>query len=118
VATIVPRDISVNKQAGELTIEWTDGHLSVYPLSLVREACPCASCRGGHEAMRDTPDPQVFLRPRVVSAATRLQQVEPVGAYALNFIWEDGHRFGIYTWSYLRALCPCPICRQEAAYGG
>jgi len=36
--------------------------------------------------------------------------VAPVGNYALQFGWSDGHDTGIYTFEYLRKLCPCPEC--------
>ncbi len=42
--------------------------------------------------------------------ALRLLRAEPVGNYALSLIWSDGHSTGIYTWEYLRDLCPCPEC--------
>jgi DUF971 family protein len=29
-----------------------------------------------------------------------------VGNYALQPSWDDGHSTGIYTWEYLRYLCP------------
>jgi DUF971 family protein len=36
--------------------------------------------------------------------------VAPVGNYALQFGWSDGHDTGIYTFDYLRKLCPCLRC--------
>jgi DUF971 family protein len=36
--------------------------------------------------------------------------VEPVGNYALRFRWSDGHDTGIYTFDFLRRLCPCAEC--------
>lgn len=90
---------------------WSDGHQSVYGFSLLRMACPCAECRGGHANMRSDPDPAVFSLPDLDSPATRLSNLEAVGTYALTPIWEDGHHYGIYNWNYLRALCPCPVCR-------
>ena len=36
---------------------------------------------------------------------------EPVGRYALRFTWNDGHMHGIYSWDYLRDVCPCQECR-------
>jgi DUF971 family protein len=38
--------------------------------------------------------------------SNELERLEPVGNYALQPIWKDGHAFGIYTWEYLRQLCP------------
>jgi DUF971 family protein len=61
--------------------------------------------------MRSEPDPEVFSLPLEDTPATRLRTVEAVGTYAIMIEWEDGHHFGIYNWNYLRALCPCPICR-------
>ena len=52
-----PTSITVNKKTREFTVNWDDGHVSVYPFSLLRAGCPCASCRGGHENMRSEPGP-------------------------------------------------------------
>jgi DUF971 family protein len=112
MSEVVPTGITVNRQTNEMTIPWNDGHVSLYSFSLVRKACPCAECRGGHSNMRSEPDPEVFSTPIVDSPSTRVRSVEPVGSYAITIEWEDGHRYGIYTWNYLRALCPCPICRK------
>jgi DUF971 family protein len=106
-----PTGITANRQTAELLIDWDDGHHSVYSFSLLRQACPCAACRGGHENMRSEPDPEVFNLPDEDSPATRMRNLEAIGTYAITVEWEDGHHYGIYNWNYLRALCPCPICR-------
>lgn len=109
-----PTGITADRQLAELTITWDDGHTSIYPFALLRAACPCAECRGGHENMRSEPDPDVFSVALEDTPAARLRNLEGVGSYAITIEWEDGHHFGIYNWNYLRALCPCPICRVEA----
>lgn len=114
MSTYKPAGITANRHTRELTIVWNDSHVSVYSFTLLRNACPCAECRGGHEHMGTKPDPQVFSLPDTDILATRLRNLEAVGTYALTIEWEDGHHFGIYNWSYLRALCPCPDCRQES----
>jgi DUF971 family protein len=106
-----PTGITANRSSSQLIIDWSDGHHSTYSFSLLRHACPCASCRGGHEGMSPTPDPLVFSLQDEDTPATRLSNIEAVGSYAFTIEWEDGHHYGIYTWSFLRALCPCPICR-------
>ena len=111
-----PTGITANRSTREITISWSDGHTSVYPFALLRHACPCAACRGGHEGMRSEPDPEVFLMPDEDIPETRLRNLEAVGTYAITFEWEDGHHYGIYTWGYLRTLCPCPICRGGTNY--
>jgi DUF971 family protein len=109
-----PTAITANRQTRELSITWSDGHQSVYRFSLLRHACPCAECRGGHENMRSEPDPAVFTMGDEDNPATRLRNLEAVGTYALTPEWEDGHHFGIYNWNYLRLLCPCEACRLKA----
>lgn len=109
---IIPTSITADKPAGLLLIQWKDGHLSRMPFGLLRAACPCAECRGGHENMRSEPDPDVFAVILPKSPATEIRIIEPVGSYALTIEWEDGHHFGIYNWRYLRLLCPCAKCRQ------
>ena len=109
-----PTGITADRTTSILTIAWSDGHTSHYPFSLLRNACPCASCRGGPENMRSTPDPFVFDLPVEDSPRTHLVNLEAVGSYAITIAWEDGHHYGIYNWSYLRALCPCPQCLSGA----
>ena len=118
MSEIRPTGITANRDTALLTIEWSDAHTSIYPFALVRRACPCAECRGGHANMGGTPDPDWFAIEIEDTPQTRLHNIEPVGAYALTIEWEDGHHFGIYNWNYLRALCPCPVCRAEAAQAG
>ena len=111
MSEIIPTGITANRETSELIIEWKDGHVSRIPFSLLRNACPCAECRGGHDNMGSTPPPEVFQLELEDSPRTHLSNIEAVGAYALNPHWEDGHQFGIFIWEYLRALCPCPICQ-------
>jgi len=106
-----PTGITADREKREFIITWNDGHSSVYSFSLLRNACPCAECRGGHENMSSKPDPGVWSFPEENTLRTSLRNVEAVGAYAVTIEWEDGHHFGIYNWNYLRALCPCPECR-------
>lgn len=106
-----PVAINADRTHSEMTISWKDGHTSVYPFELLRVACPCASCRGGHENMRSEPDVSFFDMHIGDSPKTHIGKIEPVGSYAITIGWEDGHSYGIYSWHYLRRLCPCPQCR-------
>ena len=38
------------------------------------------------------------------------RKIELVGQYAVHFEFSDNHRTGIYSFEYLRELCPCEIC--------
>jgi DUF971 family protein len=35
---------------------------------------------------------------------------EPVGRYAVQFTFSDGHATGIYSFEHLRKICPCSEC--------
>jgi DUF971 family protein len=54
--------------------------------------------------MRDTPDPEVFTIPLHDARENEMTDLQAVGNYGITIAWADGHKFGIYTWSYLRAL--------------
>jgi DUF971 family protein len=42
-----------------------------------------------------------------------LIDIRPIGNYAIEFHWRDGHSTGIYTYDYLRSLCPCSECASS-----
>jgi DUF971 family protein len=40
----------------------------------------------------------------------RVEDVEPVGRYALQFRFSDGHDTGIFSYNFLRRICQCDVC--------
>jgi DUF971 family protein len=46
-----------------------------------------------------------LLLEKSVNEALNLHAVTPVGSYAVQFAWNDGHDTGIYTWEYLYEAC-------------
>lgn len=105
--TVPPTSISASRSKGLLMIDWEDGHHSEYKLAGLRAACPCAECRGGHEGMGKKGTPEMLAIPLSATGSTELERMEGVGNYALQLVWSDGHAYGIFTWDYLRELCPC-----------
>ena len=93
-----------------LVVVWDDGHESYYPLEEVRRACPCAGCSG---------EPDLFGRlwtgpaPQYGPRSFDLDSVSPIGNYALQPNWADGHTYGMWTCERLRAFCPCDGCRKR-----
>lgn len=100
-----PTSINLDRTSGHLIIPWSDGRECKYPLSHLREACPCVECRGGHHNMGLDKGPQNILELKP-ARSYGVDEVSMVGNYALQFWWDDGHHTGIYTWEYLRQLCP------------
>ena len=69
-------------------------------LADLRDACPCAHCTG-EEIMGQT----VFEGMKTVAPGMNdLKGLTPVGNYAVQAAWGDGHDTGIYTWEQLRSL--------------
>ncbi len=90
---------------GVFRVTWSDGHHSIYTWRSLRASCPCARCKGEW----GSPRPQ--QRTQDVPADIRATSVMRVGAYALRFVWSDGHDTGIYPFVLLRTeLCECPEC--------
>jgi DUF971 family protein len=87
-------------------IAWNDGHLSSYPSWYLRENCPCASC------VEEFTGRRLILQGSIPGDLARVD-VGPVGNYALRFAWSDDHSTGIYTFDFLRRICPCSECRPE-----
>jgi DUF971 family protein len=109
-----PEHIAISKSKG-IKIDWRDRHHSEYPLAFLRDECPCASCTGAHgtEPQKSNyaapaADPFPMFKPTL-----RMLHVEQVGAYAMRIDWSDGHNTGIYSFDYLRRICPCPECRER-----
>ena len=91
----VPRNITLNKTQGYLEIEWQQGsRVCRYPLSHLREACPCAECRGGHEFMGPAFDPDNILK-LTPKRSYEMVNVQMIGNYAIAPVWDDGHNSGI-----------------------
>lgn len=91
-----PANVAVDKINKQVRINWDDGRRSVYSFEQLRAACPCAECKA-YQA-----DTNPLRGAAIVS--TKLEGAELVGNYALQLLWDDGHRFGIFTWEYLRSL--------------
>ncbi len=112
-----PVDISVRAARREVRIVWRGGHESVYPFDLLRKECPCALCNDQRAKSSASAGLSltVLSGPVLKSGEVQVKQVSPVGRYAINFVWSDGHDSGIYAFDFLRAICPCATCQADRA---
>lgn len=108
MSVLRPTNIVADRNQRVLNISWSDGHESALPFAGLRAICPCVECKGGHDNMGDPPDPRVVRD--TLDPSVNLEQIALVGSYAVQIRWSDGHATGIYTWTLLRAACPCEIC--------
>jgi DUF971 family protein len=115
-----PQEITVSREQRQVSVQWQDGHQSLYGFDLLRKECPCALCNDlrRQRSAAGGLDLLVMSGPILRSGEVQVTEVKPVGRYALNFVWSDGHDSGIYTYSLLRELCPCEACRGQASPAG
>ena len=90
----------IERERTSLKIQWKDSHHSELSYRLLRQKCPCAHC----DAMRSGKDPFRILPSDDFFENLHLVDIQRVGRYAVRLVWSDGHRTGIYTFEFLRAL--------------
>ena len=90
-----PVAITVHQQSRVLEVGFSDGRTFRIPFELMRVYSPSAEVQGhgpGQEVL------QTGKRDVVLTA------LEPVGNYAVQPSFSDGHDSGIYSWDYLYHL--------------
>jgi len=93
--TPTPEALTVHGQSRVLEIRYSDGAQFVIPFELMRVYSPSAEVQGhgpGQEVL------QTGKRHVTIVA------LEPVGNYAVQPTFSDGHDSGIFTWEYLYHL--------------
>jgi len=93
--TPLPTNIVVHRQSRVLEVSFDDGSTFRLPFELLRVYSPSAEVRGhgpGQETLQ------------VGKRGVDLVSLEPVGNYAVQPRFSDGHSTGIYSWDILYAL--------------
>jgi len=91
----VPTGITLHQRSRLLEIAFEDGSVFRLPYEFLRVYSPSAEVRGhgpGQEVLQ-TGKKDVEIR-----------ALEPVGSYAVQPTFSDGHATGIYSWEYLHHL--------------
>lgn len=116
-----PTDVKVHVSTGAgVDVAWADGHRSHFDFAFLREECPCATCndlRNKKQAAaaqgmvsETSGGDAVFpmYKPKLTARAAK-----PLGNYALQIDFNDGHSSGIYSYAFLREMCPCAECERD-----
>ncbi len=90
-----PTEITVHSASRVLEIAFDDGRVFRLPFEYLRVYSPSAEVRG------HGPGQETLQLGKKDVAVTELQ---PVGHYAVQPLFSDGHSSGIYTWRYLYEL--------------
>ncbi|MDO5288913.1 MAG: DUF971 domain-containing protein [Pseudomonadota bacterium] len=90
-----PQSLTVHAKSRVLELAWPDGTRHRIPFELMRVYSPSAEVQG------HGPGQQVLQTGKRDVDITALQ---PVGHYAVQPLFSDGHESGIFTWDYLYFL--------------
>ena len=91
----VPTAITLHQKSRVLEIAFTDGRSFRLPYEYLRVYSPSAEVRGhgpGQEVLQ------------AGKRSVEIRSLEPVGSYAVQPMFSDGHNTGIYSWEYLYGL--------------
>lgn len=91
-----PVAIQLHSRSRQLELEYEDGELYSLSCEYLRVHSPSA------EVMGHGPGQQVLQTGKLKVGITA---IKPVGNYALQLVFDDGHDTGLYSWSYLYELC-------------
>ena len=87
-----PTEIKLHQKSRMLEISFADGNTFRLPCEFLRVYSPSAEVRGhgsGQEVLQ------------VGKKDVEITHIEPVGNYAIQLTFSDGHSTGIYSWDLL-----------------
>jgi DUF971 family protein len=90
-----PIEIKLHQKSRVMEIAFSDGHGFRLPYEYLRVYSPSAEVRGhgpGQEVLQ------------IGKREVEIRALEPVGSYAVQPVFSDGHSTGIYSWDYLYEL--------------
>ncbi len=90
-----PTEIKLHQKSRVMEIAFSDGRIFRLPYELLRVYSPSAEVRGhgpGQEVLQTG------------KRAVEIRSLEPVGSYAVQPAFSDGHSTGIFSWDYLYEL--------------
>lgn len=92
---MTPTEIKLHRQSRILEVQFDDGKVFRLPCEYLRVYSPSAEVKGhgpGQEVLQ------------IGKETVNIQDIRPVGNYAVKLVFDDGHSTGLYTWSYLYEL--------------
>lgn len=92
----VPTDIKLNQASRKMSITFETDESFELTCEFLRVFSPSAEVRGHSEE-------EAVLQ--VGKADVNIDAIEPVGNYAIQLYFDDGHDTGIYSWDWLYHLC-------------
>ncbi len=91
-----PLGIKLHKRSRNLELTYADGERYLLSCEYLRVYSPSAEVRG------HGPGQEVLQTGKI---NVGISAIKPVGHYALQLVFDDGHDTGLYAWDYLYELC-------------
>ena len=91
----IPTEIEYHQKSRMLDIAFDTGEQFSLSAEFLRVHSPSAEVRG------HAPGQEVL---QMGKADVMIERIEPVGTYAVQFYFDDGHDTGIYSWEWLYYL--------------
>ncbi len=91
-----PEGIQLHTRSRELELRYAGGESYRLPCEYLRVYSPSAEVQG------HGPGQEVLQSGKLKVGITG---IKPVGHYALQLVFDDGHDTGLYSWTYLYQLC-------------
>ena len=92
----IPTNIQLHTRSRELELGYAGGESYRLSCEYLRVYSPSAEVKG------HGPGQEVLQTGKMHVAITAIR---PVGNYALQLVFDDGHDTGLYSWDYLHQLC-------------
>ena len=100
-----PLNIKLHSKSRTLELEYEDGESYSLSCEYLRVYSPSAEVKG------HGPDQEVLQTGKI---NVGIAAIKPVGNYALQLVFDDGHDTGLYSWSYFYELCQHQSDRWQA----
>jgi DUF971 family protein len=97
--TAAPVTVVLKADRMRLHLVWRNGEKAEVSAARLRASCRCAWCtrariEGAFSASLDD---------------VAIDQLAPVGEYAINIVFSDGHARGIFPWTHLREIAQSDV---------
>lgn len=93
-AADIPSEIALQEGGSRIELRFDAKPSMFLDADELRGACRCAWCT---RAKIEGTFPKAF-------SGLSIQEIKPIGIYAVNLGFSDGHDRGVFPWSYLRQL--------------
>lgn len=91
---------SLKSDGDALLVSWSDGINHRLSWRTLRDRCPCATCR----QKRSEPAPTFNILSAGEAGPVRATAMFPIGNYAYQIDFSDGHKTGIFSLELLREI--------------